>query len=84
MVIAVILAEGIWGFIVAVTNNLVLPLLARIMGGDAQSPLYLGKGDFNVPGAVYLGSGALLCGDRRRDSEFLGATKAQADVAASR
>jgi hypothetical protein len=49
VVIAVLLAEAIWGFIVSVTNNLVLPLLARTMGGDAQSPLYLGKGDFNVP-----------------------------------
>jgi hypothetical protein len=49
VIIAVILAEGIWGFIVSVTNNLVLPLLARTMGGDVQSPLYLGKGDFNVP-----------------------------------
>ncbi len=49
VVIAVILAEGIWGLIVSVTNNLLLPLLARIMGGDVQSPLYLGKGDFNVP-----------------------------------
>jgi hypothetical protein len=49
VVIAVILAEGIWGFIVSLTNNLVLPVLARTMGGDVQSPLYLGKGDFNVP-----------------------------------
>jgi hypothetical protein len=49
VVIAVILAEGIWGFIASITNNLVLPLLARTMGADAQSPLYLGKGDFNVP-----------------------------------
>jgi len=49
VVIAVILAEGIWGLIVSITNNLLLPLLARTMGGDVQSPLYLGKGDFNVP-----------------------------------
>jgi hypothetical protein len=49
VLIAVILAEGIWGLIVSVTNNLVLPLLARTMGGDVQSPLYLGTGDFNVP-----------------------------------
>ena len=49
VVIAVLLAEAIWGFIVSVTNGLVLPLLARTMGGDVQSPLYLGKGDFNVP-----------------------------------
>jgi len=47
--IGVILAEGIWGLIIAVTNNLVLPLLARTMGGDVQSPLYLGKGDINLP-----------------------------------
>jgi hypothetical protein len=49
VVIAVILAEAIWGFIASLTNNLVLPLLARTMGGDVQSPLYLGKGDINVP-----------------------------------
>ena len=49
VVIAVLLAEGIWGLIVSVTNNLILPALARTMGGDVQSPLYLGKGDFNVP-----------------------------------
>jgi hypothetical protein len=49
VVIAVILAEGIWGIIVSFTNNVILPLLARTMGGDVQSPLYLGKGDFNVP-----------------------------------
>ena len=40
---------GDLGFIVSVTNNFVLPMLARTMGGDVQSPLYLGKGDFNVP-----------------------------------
>jgi len=36
------------GFLVSITNNLALPALARLMGGDAQSPLYLGKGDFNA------------------------------------
>jgi hypothetical protein len=49
VVIAVILAEAIWGFIASLTNYLVLPLLSRTMGGDVQSPLYLGKGDINVP-----------------------------------
>jgi hypothetical protein len=49
VMIAVLLGEGIWGLIVSLTNNLLLPFLARIMGADAQSPLYLGKGDFNVP-----------------------------------
>lgn len=53
VVLAVILAEGIWGLMVSLTNNLVVPFLARTMRGDAQSPLYLGKGDFNVP-AVFI------------------------------
>lgn len=44
---AVILAEAIWGLIVSLTHSLVLPALARFMGGDPQSPL--GKGDFDVP-----------------------------------
>jgi hypothetical protein len=48
--IAVVLGEAIWGFLVSITNNLALPAMARAMGGDAQSPLSLGKGDFNVPG----------------------------------
>ncbi|MFZ0292837.1 MAG: hypothetical protein WAL52_04485 [Candidatus Sulfotelmatobacter sp.] len=47
LVAAVILAEGIWGFLVSLTNNLLAPLLAREMGTDPQSPLYLGKGEFN-------------------------------------
>jgi hypothetical protein len=50
LLIAVILGEGIWGFIVSLTNNLILPFLARIMGTDARSPLSLGNGQFNVPG----------------------------------
>jgi hypothetical protein len=49
VILAVILAEAIWGLIVSLTNSLILPALARVMGGDPQSPLYLGKGDFNVP-----------------------------------
>ena len=49
LLIAVILGEGIWGLIVSLTRDLILPLLAKIMGGDVQSPLYLGKGEVNVP-----------------------------------
>lgn len=49
VIIAVIVAEAIWGLIVSLTNNLVLPAMARIMEADVQSPLYLGKGDYNVP-----------------------------------
>jgi hypothetical protein len=49
VLVAVILGEGIWGLIVSLTNNLILPFLARNMGADVQSPLYLGKGDFSIP-----------------------------------
>jgi hypothetical protein len=49
LVAAVILAEGIWGFLVSLTSNLLVPLLARGVEGDPQSPLYLGKGVVNVP-----------------------------------
>jgi len=45
VVSAVVLAEGIWNTLVSLTKNLLLPLMARAIGGDAQSPL--GKGDFN-------------------------------------
>src|ERR1039458_2398815 len=44
LVAAVILAEGIWGFLASLTSNLLVPLLARVMEIDPQSPLYLGKG----------------------------------------
>ncbi len=49
-VIAVVLGEAIWGFLVSITNNLALPAMARALSGDTQSPLSLGKGDFNIPG----------------------------------
>ncbi len=50
LLIAVILGEGIWGLIVSVTNNLILPYMARMMGTDSRSPMSLGNGQFNVPG----------------------------------
>jgi hypothetical protein len=49
LVAAVILAEGIWGFRGSLTTNLLLPLMARVMEIDPQSPLYLGKGEVHVP-----------------------------------
>ena len=49
IVAAVVLAEGIWAILVSITRSLILPLLARIVGGDPQSGLYLGKGDVNIP-----------------------------------
>jgi len=48
-VAAVILAEGIWAILVSLTRSLLVPLLARVLGGDPHSPLYLGTGDLNVP-----------------------------------
>jgi large-conductance mechanosensitive channel len=47
-VAAVILAEGIWGILVSLTRSLLLPLLARVLGGDSHSPLYLGSGEINI------------------------------------
>ncbi|MGA8617421.1 MAG: hypothetical protein WB660_02730 [Candidatus Sulfotelmatobacter sp.] len=49
LVAAVILAEGIWGLLASLTSNLLVPLLARVLEIDPQSPLYLGKGELNVP-----------------------------------
>jgi hypothetical protein len=49
LVAAVILAEGIWGFLASLTSNLLVPLLARVLEIDPQSSLYLGKGEVHVP-----------------------------------
>jgi len=49
VVVAVLVAEGIWGLIVAFTHGLLLPFLATVMPADPQSPLYLGKGNLDVP-----------------------------------
>ncbi|HTZ96051.1 MAG TPA: hypothetical protein VMB18_06620 [Terriglobales bacterium] len=50
IILAVIVGEAIWGFLVSLTNGVIVPGLARVMGGDPQSPVYLGKGDFNLTG----------------------------------
>jgi hypothetical protein len=47
--IAVVLGEAIWEFLVSITTNLAQPAMARVLGADPQSPLYLGRGDINVP-----------------------------------
>jgi hypothetical protein len=49
LVSAVILAEGIWGFLASLTSNVLIPLFARVVDGDPQSPSYLGKGELNIP-----------------------------------
>ena len=49
LIIAVVLGAAIWNFVVSLTSAVVLPGLARVMETDPQSPLYLGKGDFNIP-----------------------------------
>jgi hypothetical protein len=48
LVIAVVLGAAIWNFIVALTVDVVVPGLARVMEADPQSALYLGKGDINI------------------------------------
>ena len=59
VVAAVILGAGIWGLLASITSNLLVPLLARVMEVDPQSPLYLGKGEFNIP--ALLSSVLALC-----------------------
>ena len=58
-VAAVVLAEGIWAMLVSLVRSLLMPLLARVLGGDPHSPLYLGPGDINIPDLF--GSIVLLC-----------------------
>ena len=62
LVAAVVLAEAIWELLVSLTNNLFLPLMAKVIGGDPQSPLYLGKGDLNVPALFSSVLGLCLAG----------------------
>ena len=62
LVAAVVLDEAIWGLLVSLTNNLFLPLMAKVIGGDPQSPLYLGKGDLNVPALFSSFLGLCLAG----------------------
>ena len=49
IVLALVLGQAIWGLVVGLTAHLLVPLTARVMGGDPASPLYLGKGDIDVP-----------------------------------
>ncbi len=49
LLIAVILGAAIWNFVASLTSAVIVPGLARVMEADPGSPLYLGKGDFNVP-----------------------------------
>ena len=50
IVVAVILGEAIWGFLVAITNDLILPLITKMIGGGRP---------INVPGMF--GSVIELC-----------------------
>jgi hypothetical protein len=59
IVIAVVLGEAMWGFLVSITNYLVLPAMATLIGGDPQSFFFRGRGDFNVP--ALFASGLELC-----------------------
>jgi hypothetical protein len=60
LVAAVILAEGIWGFVASLTTNLLVPLLARVMDAEPQSPLYLGKGELFTSGLQLCVAGILF------------------------
>lgn len=47
--LALLLGQAIWGLVTALTGSLLVPLIARVMGNDPNSPLYLGKGTIDVP-----------------------------------
>jgi len=47
VLMAVLLAEGVWGLIVSLTRDLLAPFLAQQLGASPQSPLYLGKGVYD-------------------------------------
>jgi hypothetical protein len=51
--LALLLGQAIWGMVTALTGSLLVPLIARVMGSDPNSPLYLGKGTIDVP-AVFV------------------------------
>ena len=44
-----VLGEAVWIFIVALTRDVILPLMAMALGEDTTSPLSLGKQEFNIP-----------------------------------
>ena len=44
-----VLGEAVWVAVVALTRDVVLPLMAMALGDDTASPLSLGKQDFNIP-----------------------------------
>jgi large-conductance mechanosensitive channel len=46
---ALVLGEAIWLLIASLTRDVILPLMAMLMGGDNSSPLYLGKQELNLP-----------------------------------
>ena len=51
IVVAVILGEAIWGFLVSITTDLILPLIVKTIGGS-QIVALPQKASFNVPGIV--------------------------------
>jgi hypothetical protein len=58
IVMAVVMGEAIWAFLVSVTNDLALPAVARI-AGVTQSVSFQRKADFNIP--ALFGSVIELC-----------------------
>lgn len=46
--LALLLGQAIWGLVASLTSHLIVPLMARVMGNDPSSTLYLGKGEIDV------------------------------------
>lgn len=47
--IAVVLGEAIWAFLVSIVNNVALPVVAKLIGGNSQLFFNVGKADFDFP-----------------------------------
>ena len=60
LLMAVLMGIAIWHFLVAITENLFLPAMARLLEADPQSPLYLGKGTISAP-ALFTATVELCC-----------------------
>ena len=46
---ALVLGEAIWLLVASLTRDVILPLMAMLMGGDNSSSLSLGKQELNLP-----------------------------------
>ena len=61
IIMAVILGEAIWGLIVSVMNNVVVPWLGDVMGQSAGLPTSFTQRPYNYPDLFVSVTGVLYC-----------------------